>query len=73
MGTPLEPLYYYNFALLILVALVAYLLRRLLRDFDELRKKTDKLECDVCILIDRDRRKRLQDYGAGEWAESADS
>lgn len=63
MGEPsISPLYYINFALLMLVGVVAYFLKRLVRELDDMEAKFVELNTKVAILIDRDRRKRLEDY-----------
>ena len=58
----LEPLYWVNFALVLIVGLVAWFLKRLIYSLDEMMKKVHQLEIDVAIMISKDRHRRLHDY-----------
>lgn len=57
------PLYWFNFALVLLVGLVSWLLRRLIRTLDNLQTEVAKLQQQVAYILGSDRRKRLRDYG----------
>ncbi len=63
MGEPtISPLYWINLVLLILVSIASYFLKRSLNELDSMEKQVQELKTKVSILLDRDRRKRLQDY-----------
>ncbi len=63
MGEPtISPLYWINLVLLILVSIASYFLKRSLNELDQMEKQVQELKTKVSILLDRDRRKRLQDY-----------
>ncbi len=49
----LEPLYWVNFALVLIVGLVAWFLKRLIYSLDEMMKKVHQLEIDVAIIDSR--------------------
>ena len=51
-----------QFASVVLLGLVSYFLKRSMVTIDDLEKRVAKMETSVAILIDRDRRKRLEDY-----------
>jgi len=63
VGEPtISPLYWINLVLLILVSIASYFLKRSLNELDQMEKQVQELKTKVSILLDRDRRKRLQDY-----------
>lgn len=51
-----------QFASVVLLGVVSYFLKRSMVTIDDLEKRVAKMETSVAILIDRDRRKRLEDY-----------
>ena len=60
---PLEPLYWFNLAVILLVTLVTWLLKRLIRTLDALRARIHNLEIEMAYLTRKDRLRRLEDYG----------
>lgn len=63
----IEPLYWVNFAIVVVVGAVGYFLRRLIRSLDNVEEKVHSLEIKVAILCDRDRMRRLEDYDVEEF------
>lgn len=63
-GIPIniEPLYWFNLAVALLVGLAIWLLKRLVRTLDTLQEKVEELEKDVAYIRGRDRIRRLEDY-----------
>lgn len=64
-----------QFAGVVLLGVVAYFLKRSLIAQDALEQKVQTLETKIAVLLDRDRRRRLEDYLAerGVEAEGEDS
>lgn len=71
--TNIEPLYWINFALVIVVSAGGWFIKRVVSSLDdsakmgaaelgELRKEMEDLRVKVAILLDRDRNRRLTDY-----------
>jgi hypothetical protein len=60
--SPLEPLYWFNIAVILLVGLVTWLLKRLIRTLDALRARIHNLEIEMAYLTRKDRLRRLEDY-----------
>lgn len=58
----IEPLYWVNFALVLVVSIVAFFVKRLVSSIDSVEKKVQELDKTVGILLDRDRRQRIKDY-----------
>ena len=66
MAVSIEPLYWVNFALVLVVGTVGYFLRRVVNSLDKLEEEVQALEVKVAVLIDRDRMQRLDDYEKGQ-------
>lgn len=62
----IEPLYWVNFALVLVVSIVGYFLKRLVGAVDTVEKEVQELKTKVAILLDRDREQRLNDYRTKE-------
>ena len=54
-----------QFVCVILLGVVSYFLKRCMVTMDGLEKRVSTMETKVAILLDRDRRKRLEDYERG--------
>jgi len=61
----LTPLYWVNFAGVIVIGALAWFLRRLVTSLDDMVKKVQELEIDVQYLVRKDRSRRLHDYDNG--------
>jgi len=51
-----------QFASVVLLGVVSYFLKRCMATIDDLEKRLGAMETRVAILLDRDRRRRLEDY-----------
>lgn len=51
-----------NIVCTFVVGSVGFFVQRAIRANDELRQTVGRLETNVAILLDRDRRRRLEDY-----------
>lgn len=51
-----------RFASVVMVGIVAYFLKRSLGDQDDIKKELQELKTKVAVILDRDRRKRMEDY-----------
>ena len=51
-----------QFISVVLLGVVSYFLKRSMDTIDDLEKRVASMETQVAILLDRDRRKRLEDY-----------
>lgn len=60
----IEPLYWINSALVLVVSIVAFFLKRVISSIDKMETKVQELDKTVGILLDRDRRTRIRDYQA---------
>jgi len=54
-----------QFVTVILLGVVSYFVKRSMVAMDDLEKRVGTMETKVAILLDRDRRKRLEDYERG--------
>lgn len=62
MGTANLTGYWLQFASVILLGIVSYFLKRCMDTIDDLEKRLGTMERRVAVLLDRDRRRRLEDY-----------
>ncbi len=60
----IEPLFWINVALVIVISVIGFFLKRLIDSVDKLETKVYSLDKSVGIILDRDRRQRIQDYAA---------
>lgn len=58
----IEPLYWVNFALVLVISIVAFFLKRLVSAVDKVEEEVQELKTRVAVLLDRDREQRLNDY-----------
>lgn len=59
MGLPND---FYQWLNLILLAAISFFLKRLVGRQDATEKELGEIKTEVAILLDRDRRKRIDDY-----------
>jgi len=51
-----------QFASVVLLGIVSYFLKRSMVTIDDLEKRVATMETRIAVLLDRDRRRRLEDY-----------
>lgn len=62
-ASPVTPGYIWlQLVIVSLLGIVSYFLKRTMDTLDRVEERTSKMETKVAILLDRDRRKRLEDY-----------
>lgn len=45
-----------------ILGVITYFIKRIIKQLDDMEKTVKELEIKVAIILDRDRRRRLQDY-----------
>ena len=61
-----------QFLSITLLGVVSYFLKRAINDLDHLTDKVGELQVKVAILLDRDRRQRVEDYNRETWPGGSD-